>query len=229
MNEIEEYDLFLFDFDGLLVDTELLHFFAYKAMCKNHGFDLNWSFEKYIRIAHYHSQGLEQLIYAEFPSLKDIQPDWSILYREKKAALIKIYVEDHISLMPGVERFLSLLNENKKKMAVVTNSDQDLIQIIKNKIPILATIPNWITRELYDKAKPNPECYLKTIEMLAEDKDKVIGFEDTPRGLKALMGTRAKPIIITEINYPELPSLIQSGVLHFPSFEYLIEAHALGT
>ena len=34
MDWIKKYQLFLFDFDGLLVNTEEMHFLAYKQMCE---------------------------------------------------------------------------------------------------------------------------------------------------------------------------------------------------
>ena len=43
----KDYDLFLFDFDGTLADTEALHHRAYVRMCGNRGFVLDWDFEKY--------------------------------------------------------------------------------------------------------------------------------------------------------------------------------------
>ena len=44
MNWISNYDLFLFDLDGLLVDTEKLHFEAYKRLCSRFGYELAWDF-----------------------------------------------------------------------------------------------------------------------------------------------------------------------------------------
>ncbi len=219
MEWIEDYDLFLFDFDGLLVNTEMLHFAAYKQMCLNRGFHLDWNFSKYIETAHYSSEGLENRIYNEFPDLKQIEGNWKVLYKEKKAALIDMYRNGPISLMPGAEELLRNILEHSKKIAVVTNSDSELVKIIRERNPLLDAIPNWITRELYTEAKPHPECYVKAIESLAEVNDVIIGFEDTPRGLRALLGSRARAVIITDMDYPEIPDFITAGVAHYKSFE----------
>ena len=70
MQWIYKYQLFLFDFDGLLVDTESLHYQAYINMCATRGFDLTWNFHRYSEAAHHESTGLRDQIYAEFPKLK---------------------------------------------------------------------------------------------------------------------------------------------------------------
>jgi beta-phosphoglucomutase len=221
MSWIRDFHLFLFDFDGLLVDTEKVHFLAYQKMCEEQGFHLQWSFENYIKIAHYSSEGLEKQVYADFPGLKEKQPDWSILYKEKRRILLDLYREGAVQLMPGVIRLLKLLEENKICRAVVTHSDDEQIRLIKKIHPVLTSIPHWITRYEYQKPKPDPECYQAAINKLAKTNDQVIGFEDSPRGLKALMGTKAKPVLVNTIEYPESTNLRKQGVLILKSLEEL--------
>lgn len=218
MSWMEDYDLILFDFDGLLVNTELLHYQAYRNMCQARGHDLDWDFRKYVQVAHYRAEALQEQIYAKFPSLKEEEPNWSVLYGEKKQALLKLFHSDPIPLMEGVEEVLLRLMELNKKRCVVTHSDRDLVKAIRKKNPIFDTIPHWIVREDYSKPKPNPECYNKAIHNLASNGDRVIGFEDTPRGVKALMASSATPVMITKETYPEMEGLREKGVSIFTSF-----------
>lgn len=219
MEWLDDFELFLFDFDGLLVNTEFLHFTAYKRMCANRGFDLDWDFSRYIKTAHYSAEGLEKQIFDQFPKLKEKESNWKILYEEKKSNLMDIYREGPIPLMAGVEVLLSELQKRDKKRCVVTHSDSDLIEAIRDRNPVLQSIPHWITRRDYSHPKPHPECYIKAIQMFAKEGDRVIGFEDTPRGLSALMETKAKPVIITEMPYPELDDFVRRGASHYRSFE----------
>ncbi|MEC7838555.1 MAG: HAD family phosphatase [Chlamydiota bacterium] len=221
MDWIHNYDLFLFDFDGLLVNTEMIHYRAYKKMCADRGFNLDWDFAKYIEIAHYSSEGLERHVYGCFPELQEIEPNWPVLYAEKKAALIGLFHQEPVPLMPGVEKLLNELQKAQKKRCVVTHSDIDLVTIIREKNPVLNTIPEWITRFDYNEPKPHPECYIKAIDKFAVEGDRVVGFEDTPRGITALRGSIAKPVIITEIDYPELREYGNIGVSHYKTFEEL--------
>src|ERR1700733_13424255 len=161
---IHKYQLFLFDFDGLLVNTEELHFAAYVAMCKQRGFALNWSLARFFEAAHFSATGLRDAIYAEQPLLREQEPRWEVLYAEKKEAYMRLLASGNLSLMPGVASLLEELERAKIKRCVVTNSPQEQVELIRNALAPLRSIPHWITREQYQKPKPDPECYLKAIE-----------------------------------------------------------------
>jgi len=219
MKWIHDYQLFLFDFDGLLVNTEEIHFKAYQRMITHRGFKLDWSFDKYCQNAHYSSELLREQIFLSLPKLKASEPDWEILYAEKRAAMIDLVNEGQVHLMPGIEKLLQQLEKAEIERCVVTHSPDLLISIVRNQNPILNTIPFWITREHYNHPKPHPECYLKAIHLHALEHDKVIGFEDTPRGMTALMQTRAKPVMVCETTYVEIPEFEKQGALRFKTFE----------
>lgn len=219
MHWIQDYQLFLFDFDGLLVNTEELHYLAYKRMMTDNGLNLEWDFNRYCQIAHYEHDGIKKQIFADYPSLKDKAPSWEVLYEQKKQSVIDLINEGAVHMMPGAEKLLAELEQKGIKRAVVTHSSEALVDPIRRQNPILDTIPAWITRHEYTHPKPHPECYLKAIEKLAVAGDRVIGFEDTPRGLKALMQTEAQPILICQVKYPEIPLFIKNGAFHYSSLE----------
>lgn len=221
MHWIQDYQLFLFDFDGLLVNTEEIHYLAYKRMCAQRGVNFDWDFESYCRVAHYSATGLKEKMYKQYPKLFEQEPSWNVLYSEKKQAIIDLIKEGAVRLMPGAESLLLALHDANIPRCVVTHSPDELVSVIREQNPVLNTIPSWFTREHYAQPKPHPESYLKAIETLAAPEDKVIGFEDTPRGLTALMGTRATPVLICEINYPEIPDFVAQGVFHFPTLDSL--------
>jgi HAD superfamily hydrolase (TIGR01509 family) len=218
MQWINDYQLILFDFDGLLVNTEELHYMAYQRMCARRGVVMDLGFENYCKIAHYDSQGLSEQLYRLHPKLKAQGASWDTLYAEKKQEMIALLKEGAVQVMPGVERLLTILQEASIPRCVVTHSSSEIINTVRKQHPIFDTIPVWITRENYVKPKPDPECYIRAIELLAKPSDKIIGFEDTPRGLRALLGTRAKPVLICETNYPEIPDFIAAGIPHYPTF-----------
>lgn len=216
MQWIHHYQLFLFDFDGLLVDTERLHYQAYINMCAKRGFALTWSFQRYSEAAHHDPFALRDQIYAEFPALQRQEPNWAVLYEEKKALFLQLLESGPVPLMPGAEPLLIALQEANIKRCVVTHSPFTLISRIRQQNPILETIPHWITREDYHQPKPHPECYQIAIQRLAKPGDRLIGFEDTPRGLMALLGTEAEPILVC----PKDSSYLSSTLALHPSIRY---------
>lgn len=218
MDWIHNYQLILFDLDGLLVNTEFLHYLAYKNMLQARGFTLPWDFNRYCHTAHYHSDKIASELLELFPDLYASGESWENLYAEKKKAMIDQLNAGKVALMPGVSDLLATIQKAKIKCCVVTHSPDELVRIIRKQHPVLDAIPYWITRHDYVHPKPNSECYLKAIEKYGNPSDRIIGFEDTPRGLTALMGTRADAVLICEVNYPEIPQFVERGARHFPSF-----------
>lgn len=228
MDWITNYQLFMFDFDGLLVDTENLHYQAYISMCANRGFNLTWSFDRFSQAAHHSASALQQDIYAEFPDLQKQEPNWAILYKEKQHFLIEAIENNPIQLMPGVDNLLQQLEHAHIARCVVTNSPFNLIEKIRQKNAILNSIPTWITRQDYTHPKPHPECYLKAIDLLSKPHDRIIGFEDSPKGLQALLKTPAKAVLVCPHDAPYLDQIFstEKNFLYYPSFSEMTDKKA---
>src|SRR5690349_19987548 len=116
MNWISEYQLFLFDLDGLLVNTEALHYGAYKRMLAGRGYTLPWDFEKYFSIAQQDAEAPKRYIYAEFPKLQQEEPDWKVLYAEKKECYLDLLQTEAAPLMPGAEDFAARAQKARCKV-----------------------------------------------------------------------------------------------------------------
>lgn len=219
MNWIQHYDLFLFDFDGLLVDTERLHFRAYQDLCLRRGFTLPWDLNGFLRIAHADATGLRREISALFPRMVE-QEMWDHLYAEKKAIYESLIEQGNLSLMPGVELLLLKLESEGKKRCVVTNSTQKQTDAIRARIPVLQSIPHWFTRESYERPKPAPDGYLMALKALAVEGDRVIGFEDSMRGFQSLKDAGVGcAVLICSPEHPQLERFSEKDWSYVSSFE----------
>ncbi|MGM0439493.1 MAG: HAD family hydrolase [Chlamydiota bacterium] len=223
MDYIDKYQLFLLDFDGLLVNTEELHYKAYQQLLANHDYKLPWSFAQYCHIAHYHSDLIRDKIYAEYPALEEEYPRWSTLYTEKKQIYSGLVDEGAITLMPGVAEFLGVLKEKNVQHCVVTHSPKEHIEKIRHQIPLLNTIPHWFTREDYGRPKPAPDCCLSAMDFFGVDPQDTVGLDDTPRGIQALLNADVQPIWVTAIDYPDAQDYLRQGVLYYHSLPDLME------
>ena len=219
MRWIKDFELFLFDLDGLLVNTENVHYQAYINMLNRRGFKLDWSFLKFCEVAHFDDQSLKEGVYAIFPDLLEQEPNWDILRDEKNRIYIDLLRSSKIDLLPGVGNLLLELEKQNIKRCVVTNSSKQMTDMIQAKQKALNSIPHWITREDYLLSKPNPECYLRAISLYGEKGDRIIGFEDSLRGIKALVRTSAQPVLIASLMNPKAAAFISREVFHFKSFE----------
>ncbi|PIS00551.1 MAG: HAD family phosphatase [Chlamydiae bacterium CG10_big_fil_rev_8_21_14_0_10_35_9] len=220
MQWIHKFQLFLFDFDGLLVNTEHLHYQAYVNTCRNRGVNLDWTFLKYCEAAHFESLGVKDALLRQYPQLFENEVSWETVYAEKKQRYLELIQSGKVELMPGVEKLLLALAKEGIKSCVVTNSPKEQVDLVKANLAVLGTISHWLTREDYNEPKPNPDGYLTAIKRYRQPKDNVIGFEDTVKGLKALEQTPAKAVLICPKHHPQMEALFGfSDISHFSSFE----------
>ena len=210
---IAKYDLFLFDFDGLLVNTEELHYRAYGELLSRHGATLGLDFPAYAAIALTSADGLRRHIAMRAPHL---DAEWESTYAEKKQIYLELLMRGAVELMPGASEFLEQLGE--KRRCVVTNSPRMHIDAVRKARPELDLIPHWITREDYAAPKPAPDGYLLAQKLYGKPGDRVIGFEDSLRGTRSLIAAGVTPVVIAPAPYPELGD----DVLQVTSFHHLI-------
>lgn len=224
MKWIRDFQLFLFDFDGLLVNTEHIHYQAYVNVLEKRGHKLDLSYGNFCELAHLNSTAWKEALYLHIPNL---EPNWQVVYNEKKEAYLELLSSGKVELMPGVEPLLRALQQSNIRRCVVTHSVLQHIQPIRAKLEILQTIPHWITREDYDQPKPSPECYLRAIQLYGKPGDRIIGFEDSVRGLTALKKTPALPVLVCPSHHPLLEMATEGQVLHFESLNQIFSIENL--
>ena len=219
---LSSYSVYLFDFDGVLIDSEPAHYAAYKKACFSFGYPISWSFDQYCSIAHHSAGALQRAMALEFPELKETT-FWDLLYIEKKRIYQKLLREGQIELTKGASEFLRILAKRESLRAVATNSELSEVQAIKTHHPILNSIPLWITREDYQNPKPAPDAYLTAIKRLDHREGAIIGFEDSLRGIAALQGAGVDPVWLASATHRHKEEKILEGVPRFASFEELVE------
>ena len=202
MDYILNYDLFVFDFDGTLIDTEKYHCKAWSDAISEYknktpfsytSFDLKMSeYQKYFHTLNSNDIKLTlKLIY-------EIE-DYDEIYKIKQKYYEKFIVEKKFNFINGAEQFLNFLIKNNKKFIIVSNTSQKNLEEFKKKFPILNNVHKIYTKEYFLNRKPNPECYL----ILHEYKNsKIIGFEDSLVGIHALYQVNEiTPILIDDKTY----------------------------
>jgi D-arabinose 5-phosphate isomerase GutQ/beta-phosphoglucomutase-like phosphatase (HAD superfamily) len=199
MNKILEYDLYVFDFDGTIMDTEETHRKAWENVISQHintEITINMNiYQKYFHsvIKDYSKNYLNILYNIKYEDYDNIYKLKQNMYEE----LIKI---EDVKLIDGVEYFLDFLINNNKTFIIVSNTSKKFIDFYSLKYPILNKAYKIYTKELFVNRKPNPECYLQIVN---EFKDyKIIGFEDSLTGTCALCQVNnITPVLIYDEKY----------------------------
>jgi len=191
------WKLLIFDLDGLLVNTEMMHFRAYKAACQGLGGKMDWTFDTYFQVAGSSSTGLQERLSRENPYIFR-SLSWEEFYEKKQQSLFELLRTEPIPLMPGVKEFLESARDLECRMACVTHSRKLFVDTIRMQHPFFSCIHSWYTRESYDRAKPFPDGYIKAVEEEGVLPDQAIGFEDSLRGIQAQIEAGIHPVLVTK-------------------------------
>lgn len=172
---------FLFDLDGVIVDTAVFHYKAWKRLANQLGFDIDEEFNETLK-------GISRM-----DSLEAILKHGGIsLSQEEKEKYAKIKNEWYLELvnqmtvndiLPGVENFLKESKELGIKIALGSASKN--AGLILKKIGILGLFDAIIDGNHVSKSKPDPEVFLKGAEALDLENVACVVFEDAYAGVQA--------------------------------------------
>jgi beta-phosphoglucomutase len=208
---------FLFDFDGVIVDSFESHYSAWTSAFKE-------LFDTKIAPFPKHHAGKSPMIIAEYFC--------SVIGKEVQTEELFFLKDSHLNthfivpkLLPGVIKFTSFLSEENIPYGIASNATK---QFLKNSIHHLNL--NFTTVfgvEDYVKPKPSPEAYITLAQELGfknDDFKDIWIFEDSLTGTTAAKLAGMVPIgISTQYNEEELKEA--GSVLVFPTlleaYEYL--------
>ena len=180
MINIEDYDLFVFDLDGTIIDTEIYHHKAWNIALSSYlSKEIILSYDEYCKNFHINKQnGIHNYLKTEY-NITDVS-----IFDFKNDIYQNFLNNNNINFIGGVDKLINSIIESNKKFVIVTNTSSSNIDILIKKIPILSHSIKICTKELFKNKKPNPECYLKIIEDFPTERK--IGFEDSLSGIHAL-------------------------------------------
>lgn len=162
----------LFDFDGVIADTETQYTVFWDRMGLEYlGLE---DFGRRIK-----GQTLGQIFDGHFSSVKDRQDEIVARLNEYEAGM-------SYEFLPGVEDFLKELKAEGVRTAIVTSSNKIKMEQVYNSHPELTSMVDAVlTSEYFSKSKPDPDCFLKGMKLLGAGPEETFVFEDSFHGLDA--------------------------------------------
>jgi len=197
-HSLNDYDLFVFDFDGTIMDTEKFHYKAWINIIQTY-IDKNIFFDYTTYIKNFHT--IDVTNKKKYLLMKYDIENYDTLYELKQKEYNKLINENEILLVKGFEKIIDFIDENNKKFVIVTNTSIKNINFFSEKYPIITkNVDKIYTKENFIKKKPHPECYLKVINDYPNHK--IIGFEDSLYGFHCLYQVdKIKPVYIYQDDY----------------------------
>ena len=197
-----ELKTILFDFDGVVIDSEPLHAKAKKIILDRYKINYPASiFEEF--------KGKTDKVFFDFVTgtLCDQSQSSELLQNSKKAALEEIIVE--LKLIDGFLTFFEKVKARKIQTALVSSTSLYSLALVDNLYHISGMFDLVITEVDTDLHKPYPDPYLKALEKLSSEINTSIVIEDSPNGIRSAKSAGCFVYAITS-SFPE-QTLLEAG------------------
>lgn len=181
---------FIFDMDGVLIDSNPFHKVALQQFCKQHGYDLD---EAQLREKIYGRTNKDWLRNL----FGDIDKGLLLQYADEKEALFRELYKNDVRPLDGLTPFLSKLQEGGINRAIATSAPRANVDFTLQYTNMGGFFDTILDESFVSKGKPDPEIYLKTAKALGFDPAKCIVFEDSFSGIEAGKGAGCKVVGIT--------------------------------
>ena len=172
----------IFDFDGLILDTETPEFVCWQKLYREQGFEL--PLEQWGSIVggagHSHFDPAEHL-----SALCQGRLDPSSLRARNSFESHEVVLKQ--GPMPGVVVYLKESKRLGLKLAIASSSDRLWVHTHARRIGVFDYFDQVITAEDvgFGRTKPNPDLFLTALSGLKVPKEAAIVFEDSPNGVIA--------------------------------------------
>ena len=172
---------FIFDLDGVIVDTAKYHYLAWKKLANELGFEFtkeqNELFKGVSR-----KRCLEILL--EIGKLEATQKQFDTWMIEKNADYLA-YIDnmDESEILPEVPKILEFLKG--KDIPIALGSASKNARPILEKVGLLSYFDIIVDGNNVLKAKPDPEVFLLAAKQLGVNANDCIVFEDAVAGIQA--------------------------------------------
>ena len=172
----------LFDFDGLILDTETPEYLVWKNIYHEHGFD--FPHDDWGRIIG--GYGLSDFDAAEHLSrlAQGRLNPVSLRARHSVESLALIHSQ---SILPGVIEMIREAKRRGLKLAIASSSPHAWVDNHAKRLGIFDLFDTVVCADDVGagRTKPNPDLFLTALNQLQVQKNEAVIFEDSPNGVKA--------------------------------------------
>lgn len=186
----------LFDMDGTIINTELLHAKAIVETITHFEGSSKYSDQD---ITHMFCGLPDNLVYFRLQNDHAIflKTDFDKYIERKNFELNKYLNSTYLSpaLLEGIYPFIQRAKSEGFKLALVTASERSVTHTILENTALMPLFDRVITRQDTKVSKPEPDPYLHALESLGSKASEAIVFEDSIHGIEAATKARVAAII----------------------------------
>jgi beta-phosphoglucomutase len=205
---------FIFDLDGVIVDTAKYHYLAWKKIASELGIEFTHEHNELLKGVS-RVRSLDIILGLGNVNASQEQKDqWLI---QKNEDYLSYLVDmDQSEILPGVMTVLEFLKANHQPIALGSASKN--ARPILEKTGILSYFDAIVDGNDVSNAKPDPEVFLQAAQKLGISNENSIVFEDSVAGIQA-----ANIAAMTSIGIGEA-AILNEAKFNFQDFTYIDEA-----
>ena len=169
----------IFDFDGLILETEYPIFQSVQELYRSYGQEL--VFSDWAKVI-----GLSSTEHDPIADLEALVG--SALDREKLEAQVNRRENElilELEILPGVEDYIEAAKEKGLKLAIASSSSQKWVRGHLERLRLLRYFDAICCSDDVERAKPDPALYKLALEKLNLQSSQAIVFEDSSNGVLA--------------------------------------------
>jgi HAD superfamily hydrolase (TIGR01509 family) len=170
----------IFDFDGLILDTETPELEIWRGIYREFGHDISLEMWGQI-VGGAAASDFRPLPYLQTLTGRDLTP-LNLLARVSEQNVIRIAAQQPL---PGVLGMLRAARRLGLKLAVASSSRHRWVDGHLHRLGMTHFFEAVKCSDDVSRTKPEPELYLSALEALGVSPDEAVAFEDSPNGVTA--------------------------------------------
>ena len=169
----------IFDFDGLILDTEVPIFQAWQEIFECHGCEL--TLETWADCIGRGQDAFDPCDYLEACFGRSI--DRARVFAEKQKSEMELIGQQ--TVLPGVLDKIAAAKQRGLKLGVASSSQREWVIGHLARLGLAEQFDGVRCADDVEHAKPAPDLYRAVLEVLGLHPDQAIAFEDSPNGVQA--------------------------------------------
>jgi putative hydrolase of the HAD superfamily len=172
----------IFDFDGLILDTETAEIHTWQKIYTEYGYP--FPYDEFIKtVGGYGISNFDAALHLDHLTNGSFNADsLRLRFRNESGDEIR-----RSPIMPGVTHILTDAKRRHMKLAVASSSSHAWVDTHLTRLGLYQLFDKVICRDNVapGRTKPKPDLYLKALEQLNVRADEAMAFEDSPNGVEA--------------------------------------------